>query len=130
MVDLRGHHLVCLHFYSGEGYDSAFLHNLRNVIELAESDGVNVCAGADDVCRACPYLEGGRCRDEEEIGDMDTIALDFLALLPGQLVIWKDVRERLNEIFKTWHDRYCQNCGWQDVCRNNPLFRKLQSDMR
>ena len=32
MAKLRGHHLICLHFYEGEGYDEPFIKSLEKVI--------------------------------------------------------------------------------------------------
>ncbi|HDL01563.1 MAG TPA: DUF1284 domain-containing protein, partial [candidate division Zixibacteria bacterium] len=31
MVRLRAHHLICLHFYRGEGYSEGFIENLETV---------------------------------------------------------------------------------------------------
>lgn len=126
---LRGHHLVCLHFFGGEGYDSPFVENLKNVIASAKRDGVRVCSGADDVCEACPYLTDGMCRDEKEIGEMDEAALKFLNLSPGDDVTWKMVKGRLVELFPIWHDTYCIDCGWQDACNKDPLYRKFQGEV-
>jgi hypothetical protein len=127
MLILRGHHLVCLNFFGGEGYDSTFVENLKNVVASAEKEGVKVCRGADDVCSVCPYLIGGRCRDEEEISKMDAAALDLLNIVPGQEIQWGTVRGKLHELFYTWHDTYCLDCGWQDACQKDPLYRNLQS---
>lgn len=124
---LRGHHLVCLHFFGGEGYDSTFVENLKDVVAAVKKEGARICDGADDVCLPCPYLIDGRCRDEAEIGKMDAAALELLNLVPGQEVSWDEVRERLHELFITWHDAYCLDCGWQDACRKDPLYRRLRS---
>lgn len=61
---LRGHHLICLHFFHGEGYSEAFVRNLKEVLKRAEEE-VKVTDGADDVCRACPYLKNNRCEYDE-----------------------------------------------------------------
>ncbi len=37
MLYLRGHHLICLHFFPGYGYDASFVESLRNVLKRAES---------------------------------------------------------------------------------------------
>ncbi|NIO16437.1 MAG: DUF1284 domain-containing protein [Deltaproteobacteria bacterium] len=125
MTKLRGHHLVCLHFFGGEGYDSTFVENLKRVISHAEKEGVTVCSGADEVCSPCPYLIGVTCRDEAEIKKMDASALELLHLVPGQEVSWDAVRGKLHELFEAWYDTYCIDCGWQDACSRDPLFREL-----
>lgn len=39
MSSLRGHHLICLHFFKGEGYDAAFVENLARVIAQTKKKG-------------------------------------------------------------------------------------------
>ena len=63
MLKLRGHHLVCLHYFQGEGYSREFVCNLQELVHRAEKgEPVEVVVGPDDVCRACPNLRKGRCR--------------------------------------------------------------------
>jgi len=52
-VRLRGHHLICLQFFRGEGYSPEFVENLAHVITNATESGALVVAGADRVCAAC-----------------------------------------------------------------------------
>lgn len=60
MVKLRGHHLICLHFFKGEGYSKAFVENLREVVKRAENRTLEIVTGGDDVCAACPELQEQR----------------------------------------------------------------------
>lgn len=36
MIRLRGHHLICLHFYRGEGYSREFVENLEDIVRRAK----------------------------------------------------------------------------------------------
>jgi hypothetical protein len=59
---IRGHHLICLQFFHGEGYSPEFVRILFNVIDrLARGEKGIVVIGADDVCAACPALAKGQC---------------------------------------------------------------------
>jgi hypothetical protein len=75
MLILRGHHLICLHFFSGEGYDAQFIENLRDVLKRAESEEIEIVSGNDDVCAKCLYLKDHKCAYDEnadkEIREMD-----------------------------------------------------------
>lgn len=76
MIRLRGHHLICLHFYRGEGYSREFVENLEDVLRGAEEgEEIEVVEDADDICRACPTLRGGKCvaapEADTEIREMD-----------------------------------------------------------
>jgi len=93
MMKLRGHHLICLHFYDGEGYDEPFIENLEEVIEAVKREGVVVAEGADDVCSPCPHRTEDRCTysraADREIREMDQRALSLLELGEGGRAEWK-----------------------------------------
>jgi hypothetical protein len=126
---LRGHHLICLHFFSGEGYDAAFVENLRNVIAVAEEGIVQVRDGADAICKNCPSLKFNRCthsaQAEDDITALDRLALSLLGLSSGQLVSWQDIRNMLPSIFSAWYESSCNGCGWKWACEKKQLYMEL-----
>ena len=129
MRRLRGHHLVCLHYYDGEGYDEPFIKNLEEVLELAGKEGVRAVEGADEVCGPCPWRDGAACTysaaADGEIRQMDTRALELLGLKAGDEVSWKSLRETGALIFREWYRLYCFACSWRPVCEKNARFRAL-----
>ncbi|MDP2992563.1 MAG: DUF1284 domain-containing protein [Deltaproteobacteria bacterium] len=132
MPVLRGHHLICLYFFAGEGYAAEFIENLRSTLNAAKSEPIEICAGADDICGKCPYLKDGLCRynknAEEEIKKMDNAALRLLKLTPGTQIKWSGIEERLPEIFFEWHKSYCGDCDWKIACEKKKLFQVLKSN--
>ncbi len=123
MLYLRGHHLICLHFFSGEGYDALFVENLRDALKRAECEDIEIVSGADNICTKCPYLKDYKCEyDEnadEEIREMDETALKLLNLTAGQKIKWQDLKNLIPAIFQEWHDRYCIDCDWKHVCEKS-----------
>jgi hypothetical protein len=118
---IRGHHLVCLHFYRGEGYDAAFVENLTDVLaRLATGPGV-VVVGADDVCSACPGVDGDTCRYtpgmEAEVRHLDAVASRLLGVTPGDAVAFAALRDRLPAVLDVWTAEACVDCEWSEVCR-------------
>jgi len=130
---LRGHHLVCLHFFNGEGYDEAFINNLKNLSSLVEKEKITVSSGADDVCRSCHYSGEKRClyseSSEEEIKGMDAKALSLLALSCEDKVIWLALKEKICRIFPEWFSLYCIECDWRKTCEKNVLFQSLLKNL-
>ena len=122
---LRGHHLICLQFYRGEGYSEEFIENLENVLEKARQSGVLIVEGADDICKACPYLVDGKCsykeNAEEEIRYLDFLALTLLGLSSERTVSWKEISERVVDIVDEWKDKACRDCEWRKVCHVDDL---------
>lgn len=127
---LRGHHLICLHFFKGEGYDDAFVNNLISVLKDVSMGRGRIVEGADDVCRACPYLREGMCsykEGEKEIKRLDELALNLLGVHEGEVVEWNALKERLRSIFPDWTLRACSKCDWRNVCRATELWKSLSN---
>lgn len=56
-IKLRYHHVMCIHTYSGHGYDEKFTENIENVIKIfKEEPNINIrfVDNCDDVCKSCP----------------------------------------------------------------------------
>ena len=130
-IKLRGHHLICLHFFKGEGYNPEFVKNLREILKRVEAgEELEVCSGADDVCKTCPYLKGKLClydKDAEaEIRAMDKRAMGLLRLKIMDRVNWQEIRERIPEAFHVWSEEYCKECEWRRVCEKTGMYRKMK----
>ncbi|MFA5352819.1 MAG: DUF1284 domain-containing protein [Thermodesulfovibrionales bacterium] len=131
MAALRGHHLICLHFYHGEGYDEAFIRNLERVMENAGTEGVLVASGPDDICLSCLHLREGLCMAtpgaEQEIREMDRKALELLDLTPGMRAGWAAIEDRIPALFRLWYDCFCRDCGWRGSCEKDRGFLLLKA---
>ena len=128
MPKLRGHHLICLHFFNGEGYDETFVKNLEHVLRQANEEEIIVASGADDVCAACLHLKQNKCEytkhSDEEVREMDKKALELLGLSESEMVCWDLLRSRVGEVFSEWYQVYCLECDWRGVCEKNEFFRE------
>ena len=125
-AQLRGHHLICLQFYRGEGYSDEFVANLDRVQRSPplESPAL-VVSGPDDVCAACPGLGAdGTCR-HPDTGEAEALRIDALAL---QLARRRHRRDALAvrrpargspadaAACDRWRAEACAGCLWADAC--------------
>lgn len=114
---LRGHHLICLNFFRGEGYSEEFIKNIYSVIG---KETVEIIKGADDVCAKCPYLLDGKCRSaeytDEKILLQDKEALKLLDYRVGDTVKWDGISARIPPILEEWKALFCKDCGYFKVC--------------
>ncbi len=114
---LRGHHLICLNFFRGEGYSEGFIKNIYSVIQ---KEKVEIVKGADDVCIRCPYLKNNKCSSneytDEKIMLQDKEALKLLEFRPGMIVDWRIISDKLPRIMEEWKKQFCLDCGYQKVC--------------
>lgn len=117
---LRGHHLICLHFFAGEGYSAEFVDNLRSTLGHLRDAPFRLVEGPDDVCAACPSLRDGACASEsggeEHIRSLDSLANELLGVTPGMLLDFAETRTRLPAILDRWRASACETCGFQTVC--------------
>ncbi len=122
-MKLRGHHLICLNFFKGEGYSKEFIENIERILKEKE---IEVVSGADDVCSKCPYLRGGFCNykedAEKEIRELDELACELLS--PGSITSWDEIKNKLPKIMKKWKELACRNCDWIEVCKTNGEWLK------
>jgi uncharacterized protein len=129
-IKLRGHHLICLHFFMGEGYAPEFVDNLRAILARAKAgEEVWVVDGPDDVCRMCPYLKGRKCDygkgADAGIREMDITALTLLGLKNRDKVNWSDIGKEIPAIFRVWSEKYCKDCDWREACEKDPHYKLL-----
>ncbi len=129
MPRLRGHHLICLHFFRGEGYDAEFVKNLDTVLKETASDPIKIVLGPDDVCGRCPHNTNDRClyneHADKEIREMDQKALDLLKFDRDAEIGWGEIREGLPAVFAQWYASYCTSCGWKKACEKSASYREL-----
>ena len=126
-VELRGHHLVCLHFFAGEGYSPEYAENLARTLDIAESEGVLVVTGADRVCGPCPGLSGTMCEQEVEVQRLDELALRLLQVAPGDTLDWNALGDRLPDVLDAWYAGACDGCSWLSVCTHAGLCEACDS---
>ena len=114
---LRGHHLICLNFFRGEGYSEDFIKNIYSVIG---KEKIEIVKGPDDVCARCPYLRDNRCASseytDEKILHQDKEALRLLGFSPGEMVDWKNISAKIPGIIEEWKYMFCLDCGYWKVC--------------
>ncbi|HZV46987.1 MAG TPA: DUF1284 domain-containing protein [Thermodesulfovibrionales bacterium] len=132
-LKLRGHHLICLHFFRGEGYSAEFTANLREILKRAATgEGIEVASEADNVCNICPYLKGQECfyrkESDPEIRGMDREALMLLELKVRDIVLWPDIRKKIPAIFRRWSEEFCRVCDWRLACEKNAFFWQLSDE--
>lgn len=115
-MKLRGHHLICLQFFKGEGYSKIFVENVKQIVENWGENDAEIVNDADDICKICPFLKNGRCSKYEDIEEIDELALKLLGLSVGGKVRKSFVKKQLLKILNKWKERACKNCEWKKLC--------------
>jgi hypothetical protein len=127
---LRGHHLLCLKGFQGYGYDEDFTRNMAEINLKRKREGVVVSLtdSADDICRSCPNLIDGICKDpvhNERIVRMDREVLKTLDSESEHDSA--ELFRKIDEIFSTKESvsEICFNCLWHEECL---FYQKLSKN--
>ena len=127
---LRGHHLLCLKGFQGFGYDEDFTRNMAEVNEARKREGTSVWLtnAPDDICRACPNLNGNHCKDplhDRNIVEMDDEVLKNLDFTKDYDSI--ELFEKIDYIFNSRESvsKICFNCLWHEKCL---FYQKLDNN--
>lgn len=130
MIVLRGHHLICLNFFRGEGYNEFFVENLRKIMKRIDEEAIEIAHGPDDICRSCPHLEDNRCiydkNSDEKVREMDSQAVRLFNIKSGS-IRWSEIKNKIPLIFSQWYKNYCLDCDWLDECNKNEFFKNLKN---
>jgi len=121
-VRMRGHHIICLQYFHGQGYSREFVRNLFQVLQrLATGEKAIVVTGPDDICAACPALAEGHCAqepdDEAAIRVLDALAMEMLELKPDQEFEWGTAALSVQRFIERWRALACHGCEWEEECR-------------
>ena len=119
-VVIRGHTLLCLQGFRGEGYNREFIDNMAAIharLQEEPNTRVLVIDTPDHFCAACPNLKAGCTlrgpNFEQHIVVQDRQVLELLGLKVGQEVTWAEVLYRIGSRMRgEMLDGICGDCQW------------------
>ncbi|MDW7651652.1 MAG: DUF1284 domain-containing protein [Bacillota bacterium] len=122
MINVRGHHLLCLPRFQGRGYSPAFIGNITALADrLAENPDQAVCLvdGPDDICLQCPHQADGECGlVDADVRERDRRILQLLEVVPGECRSYSELQRKLKSVFLHFSlEQICGDCRWLDTCR-------------
>ena len=117
---LRPHHGICLRFFNGKGYDTAFVKNMACVadsLKMNPERQVMLLCGVDALCISCPHNCGGEC-DSEKPARYDSAVLSLCGLQDGELLPWRDFQRLVLEkiLAPGKRETVCGDCVWTQIC--------------
>lgn len=121
MLTLRGHHLICLIAFQGEGYSPAFSRNFKKLQKIYlnnPTEKIKVIAGPDMACKKCPNLSKNTCISpidgpNSRIIAFDKMAFKLLKIKPGIYNV-AELHQRLRRLTNPSLRNFCHNCSWYD----------------
>lgn len=119
-IKIRPHHLLCLQFYVGRGYNENFVNNLNDIISNLNSNNYEIILvdGNDDICKCCPNLINNVCKDINKVKEYDKNILNLSHLDYKQYKYdkVKDIIKRNIIDANINLNIICKNCCWLTIC--------------
>lgn len=127
MVQVRGHHLLCMLTFEGMGYTEAFSRTFREMIDrIGDGEPIEIVDGPDQACRtvlddpAAPHKHCvlARIKARDRLALTAASAVLGRPLAPGsKLVLTQAMLAALRGAFADGRLRpACKRCQWRDVC--------------
>lgn len=138
MLKLRGHHLLCIQGFQGQGYSRDFVENMASIIqELEENLGqpVELVASCDSICARCPWNRDGTCsikgpNSEERLGLRDRRVLRAIGAREGAILTFREVQSRITGLLEEFGlESFCEGCRWLALCRSAE-YRRVAREVR
>ncbi len=115
---LRGHHLLCLLAFTGEGYSDQFVVEFARLAKVYRNPDalIEVRIAPDDACQACPHLGPGGCLSpidgpEQAVQALDAAVLSVLGIQPG-IHRAASLHHRLQRVTHDELHATCKACSW------------------
>jgi hypothetical protein len=120
-MQIRGHTLLCLQGFRGEGYSPGFIDNLAKIhrqLEQQPDTLLEVIDAPDAVCGACPQPRDAGCtlngeQSEDQMRAQDQDVLRRLGLKAGTSLRWREILHRIRaSVTGTDLPAICGQCRW------------------
>lgn len=117
---LRPHHALCIGFFEGKGYSSAFTEHMSEIIKKLKEPGqyVKLADNEDEICQECPnYLEDG-CSQKKKVQRYDQSVVDMTDVSYGELIKFTRLQELVESHIMAAgrFQEVCRDCGWAFIC--------------
>jgi uncharacterized protein len=121
-IPIRGHTLLCLQGFRGEGYDPMFTAHMGAIHQRLMNQPkllVKVITRPDTFCHSCPNLSGDLgCRlhgvgTELKMVEQDQEVMRKLGIQNETVLTWESILQKIKEKMKpSMLDEICGKCPW------------------
>ncbi|MBI3595019.1 MAG: DUF1284 domain-containing protein [Nitrospirae bacterium] len=121
-IPIRGHTLLCLQGFRGEGYDPMFTAHMSAIHQRLNNQPallVKVITKPDTFCHSCPNLsEEQGCRlhgdgTEAKMVSQDREVMQKLGIQSEETLSWETIVQKIGEKMKpAMLDELCGACPW------------------
>ncbi|OOM10601.1 DUF1284 domain-containing protein [Clostridium saccharobutylicum] len=134
MLLLRPHHINCLFFYKGLGYNKEFVEGMNEISILLKKDSntaLKLVKRCDNLCSNCPNKQlDNICITKEKVDSLDYNTLQVYNLKLNKEYKFKEIIDNIYKNFnKNNFHAICSTCNWykQGICSDNAIIDQLKN---
>ena len=129
-IFLRPHHINCIYFFEGLGYDEKFTQNMKNIIDKLSKNKLSLkfVKNCDCLCKYCPNKIDNSCKTEEHIKQLDELTIINYNLDLNKIYSFQEIYDNYYKNFdKMKFLNICQSCEWfkSGVCSMEKIKRNF-----
>ena len=134
LLYLRGHHLFCIQFFQGYGYNSKFTKKMGQLISNLKNNPsliIKLTTSCDSICANCPWYKENNCREsskesENKLIEKDKQILSLLDLEEGTIISAGKLNKKVIELLSNINlVGICGKCQWFAICQKQHKQKKL-----
>ncbi len=133
MLLLRPHHINCIFFYRGFGYNNHFIEEINNILTLFKKNPntkIKLTIKCDNLCVNCPNKQlSGVCITKEKVDKLDYNTLQIYNLKENEEYTFKQIIDIIYKNFDKYKfHKICSTCNWykQGVCNEDIIKEQLE----
>jgi hypothetical protein len=134
MLLLRPHHINCIFFYKGLGYNNDFVTGMNSILSLIKNNPnikVNLIVNCDNLCDKCPNMKANKiCISNENVTKLDYNTLKIYNLKENHEYIFTEIINTLYKNFDAnkFHE-ICSSCNWykEGVCNDTIISAQIKT---
>lgn len=126
MLLLRPHHINCIFFYRGLGYNKKFITEMDMILNFLKKNHesqIKFIIECDVLCSNCPNKQkDNTCITKEKVEKLDYNALEVYGLKEYREYIFFEISENIYKNFNSYKfHKICNSCNWykNGVCSEN-----------
>ena len=118
MIKLRYHHLLCINYFKGYGYDEDFINNMKKIKAKIDEEEIFITDGFDDLCSHCSNKINDKCKWEEKVKRYDNNLKRIINLEVGTICKYGLIKEKIAPVIKSdMRMHVCDDCEWSKYCK-------------
>ncbi|HCW52928.1 MAG TPA: DUF1284 domain-containing protein [Clostridium sp.] len=129
MLLIRPHHINCIFFFKGLGYNFEFTSNMKNIISQLRNKPdthIKLVSQCDSLCKYCPNkTNNSTCIFENNVSLLDFNTLKYWELQNDHEYSFKEI---INNIYRNYNCntfiKICSRCEWfkKGICSKDLIY--------